>query len=188
MKVIEGYMDLIIIMVIIIIGMPIITSLIISCNADTMKYLEDKSVIELSDYVEYVEHDGQQIPEYLVPPSTNYAGVIFLPLVQDVFQTDTHNTVLFPGYKWTTDYADSNLLRLEMPFENWEDYTVVRKDKFKDYWKTFIGDNHKTRTSLNPGDTLMPTFKRWYYIWNDEIDMWILTDEINLIYEKGEKR
>ena len=185
MKVIEGYMDLIIIIAVIIIGMPIITNLLISCNANTMDYLDDKSVIEMSDYVEYTYHNGQLIPEYLVPPSTSYAGVIFLPLVQDVFQTETHDTMLVPGYTWETDVLSlPSESYQDMQFEQWVDYTVVRKNKFKEFWDTFISKEHIVRTSINPGDDISPTFVKWYYVWDDRIDRWILTDEVNLIYEK----
>jgi hypothetical protein len=183
LKVIEGYMDLIIILAIMIIGMPLIVNLIYSCNRDSMRYLDDKSVIELSDYIEYVEYNGDMIPQYLVPPSTNYAGVVFLPLVQDVFQTETHDTALVPGYTWSTDFV-STTDKLDMPFENWEDYTVVRKAQFRQYWNQEISDNHTLRTSLNP-TSKNPLYVKWYYIWNDELDRWILTDKVNLIYQKN---
>lgn len=96
MKSWSGFIELIIIMVFIMAGVPLLLSLVLVLNRSKFNYLEDKTIYSINSNNEvYLASDNRYYPVVLAPISTDFGGALCMALVQDDYCPDEARDVLW---------------------------------------------------------------------------------------------
>ncbi len=92
MKASQGFSELIIIMAFMIACVPLLLTLVRTCNNSEMEYLNDKTIYKMTDSVEWVldDNNGHKIyvPTNLAPISLDYGGAQVMAVLQDDYCPD----------------------------------------------------------------------------------------------------
>lgn len=113
MKAWTGYIELIIIMVFIIAGVPLFLALVYTCNKSSFNYLADKTIYNISNNEGmYLASDGRYYPVAMLPIRVDYGGAIAMALVQDNYCPAGGNNL---AYAYNTDIINSEFFNASPP-------------------------------------------------------------------------
>jgi hypothetical protein len=170
MKVSSGMMELVIMMALMVSSVPLLCALVITCNGTKMDYLSDKSVMHVSDSVEWVtvKRDGKTYyyPDNLAPIQIDYGGAQAIAIVNDDYCPDDGKIVRF-------DYTNNSVLK------------AISSDaatlEIKDGWKSLV--NKAWLTQLNKSKNAAYKSSQCYLVWNTKSKQWMITTEFVNIFE-----
>ena len=92
----HGFIELILIMVFVVAGIPLLLTLIMVLNRSKFNYLDDKTIYSMTSTSDmYLASDGKYYPVNLVPVNTDFGGALCLSLVQDDYCPDEAKEVLW---------------------------------------------------------------------------------------------
>lgn len=178
MKAHTGLFELVIIVAFIIGATPLLMSLVTVCNNSKFRYLDDKTVYEMNDTVEYV-YDAvtrSYLPVNLSPIRLDYGGAQLIALLQDDYCPDSGKKVAF---KLTASHPDgtNNSGSAVVPVTTLNitrGWYTRRTDAFSSLHNVVSGP---MKTSGVDGP--------FYLVWDYKNDVWMVTHEfINIFEEK----
>lgn len=183
MKATTGFMELVIVMVFMIAAVPLIITLVATCNSSHVTYLDDKTMYDMSGAIEYErDADGRMIPKDMLTIHTDAAGAFLIAVVNDDYcpkeacevvydlgynNYDLSDTTSYGVYR-NTAVTSSNILRME------RGYKAVRNSKFGAICNNAVtrvgGSNPTVRKAFNNNAD-----RDYYLIYNTKLDCWVVT-------------
>ena len=178
MKGIQGFMDLIILVVFMMASVPLLVTLIITSNKTKMNYLEDKTMFTLTDSIEYdlQEINGRKVymPKSLAPLSLDYGGAQVLALIQDDYCPDDGTNVYY-------DYDANSVFTTINPLT---DANLVITDSWKTVreakWQEVLSKSISTNTAESPNTFDKRSYEKFgnqmlNIIWSANQKCWVIT-------------
>lgn len=176
MKTSTDAFDLVLIMVFMICGVGLFSSLMIILNRSEMEYLDDKTLTyQYSIEYDYTDPNMAGIPTNVGMLSVDKYTASMIPLVQDSYCPTDADLLLYPGYgtvehttvgKTTIDGRKNNpdgsnkWAKMKPGNSTWKAY---RMSALKDHlWNDVV--------NYNAGDGVK------YMVYNSDAETWILTD------------
>lgn len=162
MKVHTGYLELVIIIALMIACVPLLCTLMYTCNSTKMSYLDDKTIYKMSDSVtwETATIDGRQtlVPSTLAPISIDYGGAQIIAVVNDDYCPEDGKVIHY-------DYDSSSIYS---SFNASTDAVL----KITDGWKALKSKAWSEQLSLSLNSSLRD--KQMYLVWNAETKCWMI--------------
>lgn len=192
MKAHTGITDLIMIMVFIVAGVPLLLSLMRACNNSRFSYLDDKTVYNMYDSVEYVpvkDPDGHtsMVPTNLAPISLDYGGAQLIALIQDDYCPSDGTKVNWKltadtpwGWNSTTGVVTplTTSLSTNPTLQITKGWTAKRYNAFS---AIHAGVSNPMK-HVGGANTVKDDF---YLVWDFESDCWMITHEfVNIFQER----
>ena len=177
MKAHTGLFELVIIVVFIIGATPLLMSLVLTCNKSKFNYLDDKTVYEMNDTVEYV-YDAvtrSYVPINLSPISLDYGGAQLISLLQDDYCPDSGKSIAF---KLTASHPDGtddsgNAVIPVSTINITRGWYTKRTDAFSTLHNTVSG--HLKSVGVDGP---------FYLVWDYKNNTWMITHEFVNIFEE----
>lgn len=181
MKAHTDMFNLILVMVFIVAAVPLMISLVYTCNKSKFRYLDDKTVYSMRDIVEYVEQPstGQMVPVNLSPLRLDKGGTQLIALIQDDYCPEQGMKV---NWKLTANKPDGTnngtaitpLVSVGQPSGN---TLTIRRG-----WYTRKNDAFSALHNAVSGS--MANDGVFYLVWDYDADCWMITSQFINIFEE----
>ncbi len=180
MKAHTGFIELVLILSMMVACVPLLMTLVITCNRTKMNYLSDKTVYKISDSIEWVEQNvnGKKtlVPSTLAPIGIDYGGAQIIALINDDYCPEDGK---FIYYSYDTDsvftaHSEQTTPSLSI-VDGW-------KAQYNTYWSQQMGETVNDSTVLS---SLNNTYKnsKCYLVWSAVDKKWVITSKFVNVYE-----
>lgn len=172
MKAPQGLIELVLVVSIMMAGVPLLTSLVRVCSLTEMRYIEDKTMYNAVDSIEYeLIQNGNQVyyqPKMLAPINIDYGGALAIAIVNDDYCPDTSKKI---WYAYDEDITTRTLLPTTYGYLN-----IVNgwASNYRNEWNLMLTGSSGRQGSLLPqGDQRQ--LAQMYLAWNGTMDSWMIT-------------
>ena len=186
MKAHTGFIELVIMMAMMVACVPLLCTLVVTCDRTKMNYLEDKTIYKMSDSVEWdksvVNGKTVLVPSTLAPIGIDYGGAQIIALVNDDYCPDDGKII---RYNYDADSVNS-------PFNDTTDAKLEITDGWKAqysiYWGNQLGDSDYASSLYNPHvNAITGEADELCIVWNTANKCWMIAkkdvNKIINIYE-----
>lgn len=183
MKAHTGLFELVLIVIFIVACVPLLITLVITCNRSKFRYLDDKTVYSMGGIVEYVydSNTNSYLPVNLAPIKLDMGGAQLIALIQDDYCPEDGLKVNWKLSATSPDGSNSAGYVDHIGYPSINNTLTITRGWYTKRGNAFRSLHNTVRGPMVATGAEGP----FYLVWDYKADCWMVTHEfINIFEEK----